>query len=64
MAVYRKALFRDRNQTIKRTLFTLVKFQPRYVNSHRIFHNFLSLKGFGNSAAPEIDYLNRTDNRG
>jgi hypothetical protein len=23
MAVYRKALFRDRNQTIKRTLFTL-----------------------------------------
>ena len=26
MAVYRKALFRDRNQTIKRTLFTL---EPR-----------------------------------
>jgi hypothetical protein len=49
---------------IERITFHSVKFQQRYANSHRIFHNLLSLKGFGNFAAPEIDRLNRADNQG
>jgi hypothetical protein len=28
------------------------------------FHKFLSLKGFGNSTAPKIGYLNRAENGG
>jgi hypothetical protein len=42
----------------------MVKFKQSYANSHRIFHTFLSLKSFGNSAAPKIGCLNRAENRG
>jgi hypothetical protein len=42
----------------------MVEFQQRYVNSHRIVYNILSLNGLGNSAAPEIVSLKRADHWG
>ena len=42
-------------QFLKKTSENSVKFQQRYKNSHRIFHNLLCSKIFGISPAPKID---------